>query len=125
MSSTLNQSGLNFQNGNPLGRKVRALEADVEGLKGLVAELNIQLQKVTSSVQSGSGVSGVAGPAGPPGPVGAQGPAGPAGPVGAQGPAGPAGPAGVNGAQGPAGPAGPMTYIAMPPGTPLPTVAPV
>ena len=113
MSSTLNQSGLNFQNGNPLGRKVRALEADVEGLKGLVAELNIQLQKVTSSVQSGSGVSGVAGPAGPPGPVGAQ------------GPAGPAGPAGVNGAQGPAGPAGPMTYIAMPPGTPLPTVAPV
>jgi hypothetical protein len=33
MTSLLNQSGLNFQNGNPLGRKVRALESDVETLK--------------------------------------------------------------------------------------------
>jgi hypothetical protein len=33
MTSLLNQSGLNFQNGNPLGRKVRALETEVENLK--------------------------------------------------------------------------------------------
>lgn len=33
MTSLLNQSGLNFQNGNPLGRKVRALESDVDTLK--------------------------------------------------------------------------------------------
>ena len=59
MSSTLNQSGLNFQNGNPLGRKVRALEAEVENLKKRVAAL-----------LSGGGPSapGVAGPPGPPGP---------------------------------------------------------
>jgi hypothetical protein len=33
MTSLLNQSGLNYQNGNPLGRKVRALEAEVENLR--------------------------------------------------------------------------------------------
>ena len=33
MTSLLNQSGLNFQNGNPLGRKVRALETEVDNLK--------------------------------------------------------------------------------------------
>ncbi len=33
MTSLLNQSGLNFQNGNPLGRKVRALETIVENLQ--------------------------------------------------------------------------------------------
>ncbi len=33
MTSLLNQSGLNFQNGNPLGRKVRALETTVEELR--------------------------------------------------------------------------------------------
>ena len=33
MTSLLNQSGLNFQNGNPLGRKVRALETEVEALR--------------------------------------------------------------------------------------------
>jgi hypothetical protein len=134
MSSTLNQSGLNFQNGNPLGRKVRALEADVETLKGLVAELKLQLQGMSYSASSSSAVSGPAGPPGPPGPAGppgpqgpagAQGPAGPSGVDGAQGPAGPAGVDGAQGPAGPAGPAGPMTYIAIPPGTPLPTVATV
>lgn len=34
MTSVTNSSGLNYQNGiNPLGRKVRALESDVEALK--------------------------------------------------------------------------------------------
>ncbi len=33
MTSLLNQSGLNYQNGNPLGRKVRALETQVEALQ--------------------------------------------------------------------------------------------
>ena len=39
MTSVTNSSGLNYQNGiNPLGRKVRALEADVDMLK---KELNL------------------------------------------------------------------------------------
>ena len=40
MTSVTNSSGLNFQNGvNPLGRKVRALEADVDTLKKEIAAL--------------------------------------------------------------------------------------
>ena len=39
MTSLLNQSGLNFQNGNPLGRKVRALESQVEALQKEVQAL--------------------------------------------------------------------------------------
>ncbi len=85
-------SGLNYQGSNPIGRKVRALEADVAELKKLVAEL-----KAGGGVAAAAG-AGVAGPPGPPGPVG------------------PAGPAGPKGDTGPAGPAGPMTYIAMPAG---------
>ena len=108
MSSALNQSGLNFQNGNPLGRKVRALEADVEALKKLVETLRLG---------GGGGAGAGAGLPGPPGPPG---PAGPAGPAGAEGPAGAVGPTGA------VGPAGPMTYIAMPAGaTPLPTTPPM
>ena len=83
MTSLLYSSGLNFQNGNPLGRKVRALEAEVETLKKEFAALK---------TANGSAVAGPAGPAGP------------------QGPAGPAGPAGP---QGPKGDTGPMTYIQM------------
>jgi hypothetical protein len=52
MTSLLNQSGLNFQNGNPLGRKVRALEAEVENLR---KEVNI--------LKGGAPVSGNAGAA--------------------------------------------------------------
>ena len=89
MTSLLYSSGLNFQNGNPLGRKVRALEAEVETLKKEFAALK---------TANGSAVAGPAGPAGP------QGPAGPAGPAGPTGPAGP---------QGPKGDTGPMTYIQM------------
>lgn len=38
MTSLLYSSGLNFQGGNPLGRKVRALETEVEALR---KELNV------------------------------------------------------------------------------------
>lgn len=86
----LTMSGLNYQGGNPLGRKVRALETEIASLRKIVAEL-----------QAGGGAAGVAGPPGPAGPAG---PAGPPGPAGAAGPAGPT------------GPAGPISYIALPPG---------
>ena len=94
-----------YQGGNPIGRKVRALEADVAELKKVVAELRV----------GGGASAGVAGPAGPAGPTG---PAGANGVNGLDGVPGPAGPAG------PAGPPGPMTYIALPPGV-GPTVAPI
>jgi hypothetical protein len=47
MTSLLNQSGLNFQNGNPLGRKVRALESQVEALQK-------EVQALKNGVPSGS-----------------------------------------------------------------------
>lgn len=103
MSSIINGSGLNYQKGaNPLGRKMRAMEADIEALKKDILALK------TLGVGSGSGnttVAGVAGVAGPPGP---------AGPPGLPGPPGPKGDKGEKGDAGVAGPAGPMTYIAMP-----------
>lgn len=91
MSSIYNGSGNNFQNGNPLGRKVRALEAAVETLRKELNELKIRPSSASVVV-------------GPPGPAGPQGERGPAGPQGEAGPVGPV------------GPAGPMTYIAMPQG---------
>lgn len=101
MTSLLYSSGLNFQNGNPLGRKVRALESEVELLKKELSSLKLSAPTAASAV------------AGPPGPAGPQGPTGP------QGPAGP---------QGPKGDTGPMTYIQMAAPlaatTPTPTPAP-
>lgn len=101
MTSLLYSSGLNFQNGNPLGRKVRALESEVELLKKELSSLKLSAPTATSAI------------AGPPGPAGPQGPTGP------QGPAGP---------QGPKGDTGPMTYIQMAAPlaatTPTPVVAP-
>lgn len=101
MSSIYNGSGNNFQNGNPLGRKVRALEAAVETLRKELNELKLRPSSASVIV----------------------GPPGPAGPQGERGPAGPAGPAGIQGLQGPKGEVGPMTYIAMPQGV-TPTVTP-
>ncbi len=89
MSSILNLSGLNYQRGNPLGREVRNLQADVAELKKQLIALK----------ENGVGSQ----------PQVVQGPPGPAGPPGPQGPAGPAGPAG------PQGPAGQMAYVALPP----------
>lgn len=104
-------SGLNYLGGNPLGRKVRTLETEVEELKKAIAEL-----KANGGGGGGAGVAGPPGPAGPAGPAGPQGPPGPAGAAGAAGPQGP---------KGDTGPAGPMTYIAMPPGGfPAPAAAP-
>ena len=100
MTSLLYSSGLNFQNGNPLGRKVRALETEVESLRKELVLLKA------------SGLSAAAAPvtvavAGPPGP---------------QGPAGPPGPSGP---QGPKGDTGPMTYIQMAAPAVATAVAPV
>jgi hypothetical protein len=95
MSSVLNLSGLNYQRGNPLGREIRSLQAEV-------AELKKQIQLIKSV---GLGTTQVV--QGPPGPQGAQGP---------QGPQGPQGEKGDRGDKGEKGDQGPMTYIAMPPG---------
>lgn len=100
MSSIYNGSGNNFQNGNPLGRKVRALETAIETLR---KELNDLKMKPTSA-------SVVVGPPGPAGPQGER------GPQGSQGEPGPKGDKGEKGEKGDTGPAGPMTYIAMPQG---------
>lgn len=59
MTSLLNQSGLNYQNGNPLGRKVRALETEVEALR---KELNAlkggaPIAPTASSVSASASVS--------------------------------------------------------------------
>ena len=54
MTSLLNQSGLNFQNGNPLGRKVRALETLVENLQ---KEINaLKTGGVTASAPTAASV---------------------------------------------------------------------
>jgi hypothetical protein len=54
MTSVTNSSGLNYQNGiNPLGRKVRALEADVDMLKKELNALKNGGGTVTSSASSG------------------------------------------------------------------------
>ena len=109
MSSLFNGSGNNYQNGNPLGRKLRALENTIEVLQRDIHELKTRAANSFTNVAAVS--AGVAGPPGPPGPAG---PAGPAGPPGPQGPVGNEGP------QGPKGDTGPMTYIAMPSNMSLP-----
>jgi hypothetical protein len=92
MTSVTNSSGLNYQNGmNPLGRKVRSLESDVETLKKEFAALK---------ALGGGSVTASSGPS-----VGVPGPPGPKGERGERG---------EKGEKGDAGAAGPMTYIAVP-----------
>jgi hypothetical protein len=79
---------------NPLGRKVRSLESDVEALKKEFAALK---------ALGGGGVTASSGPS-----VGVPGPPGPKGDRGERGEKGEKGDAGA------VGPAGPMTYIAVP-----------
>lgn len=100
MTSMIFSSGLNFQNGNPLGRKVRALETEMDALKKELAEL-----KKNGVASNGTTSVPVVGPPGPAGPAG---------------PAGPKGDRGEKGEKGDKGDPGPMTYIAMPAGAPLP-----
>ena len=93
MTSVTNSSGLNYQNGmNPLGRKVRSLETDVEALKKELAAFK--------ALVGGGGAVASSGPS-----VGVPGPPGPKGDRGERG---------EKGEKGDAGPAGPMTYIAVP-----------
>jgi hypothetical protein len=55
MTSVTNSSGLNYQNGvNPLGRKVRALESDVDVLKKELAALKTGGVKTTAGTQEAS-----------------------------------------------------------------------
>jgi len=61
MTSLLYSSGLNFQGGNPLGRKVRALEAEVESLR---KDLNaLKAGGVVAPSPSGSASAPAAAPA--------------------------------------------------------------
>ncbi len=82
--------------------EVANLRAEVEALRGRLAEL------------SEADLQGPPGPPGPPGPAGSPGPQGPAGPQGPQGPAGPEGPQGPAGPQGPPGPQGPGGEVVEP-----------
>jgi len=74
MTSVLNLSGLNYQNGNPLRREILSIKAEIEGLRKEIATL-----KFFRPMTAGAAV------AGPPGPVGPVGPAGPPGPKGDKG----------------------------------------
>jgi hypothetical protein len=126
MTSLLNQSGLNFQNGNPLGRKVRALEADVDMLK---KEL-ILSKAGGSSVSAASVASAAASSASASSAVLAE--------IDAlkrelamikmagvgKGEKGDRGEKGDKGDKGDRGEQGPMTYIAMPANATMPMVAP-
>ena len=79
MSSVLNLSGLNYQNGNPLRREIVALKNDIDLLKKELTAMKF-FRPMTAPVM-GAPVAGPPGPAGPAGPPGPQGPAGPQGPV--------------------------------------------
>ena len=122
MSSVLTMSGLNYQGANPLRGMIEGLRKDVDALKKLTDEQAVTIAALTSATGAGpsAGVPGPPGPAGVDGRDGREGPAGRDGREGPQGPAGVAGPQGADGAAGPQGVAGPMTYIALPAGTPLP-----
>lgn len=114
MTSITNGSGLNFQNGNPLGRKVRALEAEVIELRKELTVLKLGGVSNTSVVNNVSptlnadieslkrdiAIIKAAGYG-----------------------KGEKGEKGDKGERGEKGEPGPMTYIAMPAGAALPTAA--
>lgn len=75
MSSVTSSSGLNYQGGNPLGRKVRALESEVIELRKLVTELSKRTPDASASTVPG-----------PPGPRGEKGDKGEKGDRGEPGP---------------------------------------
>jgi hypothetical protein len=77
MTSVLNLSGLNYQNGNPLRREILSIKAEIEGLRKEIATLKF-FRPMTAG-------AAVAGPPGPAGPAGAAGPPGPKGDKGDKG----------------------------------------
>jgi hypothetical protein len=70
MTSVLNLSGLNYQNGNPLRREILSIKAEIEGLRKEIATLKF-FRPITASPTTA--VAGPPGPAGPVGPVGPKG----------------------------------------------------
>jgi hypothetical protein len=54
MTSVLFQSGLNYQNGNPIGREVRAVKSDIEELKKQIVQLKLELSTRASSTEKAS-----------------------------------------------------------------------
>ena len=68
MSSVLNLSGLNFQNGNPVRRELQLLRRDFEQLKKEFDELKAQV--ASGSISSSTPATVVVGPPGPAGPAG-------------------------------------------------------
>jgi hypothetical protein len=79
---------------NNLTNQIDTSRAEVQSLKGQVAQLQDTLQKIsttTTSQRGARGERGEPGEVGPAGPRGEAGPQGPRGEVGATGPAGPAG----------------------------------
>lgn len=58
MTSVLFQSGLNYQNGNPIGREVRAVKNEIEELKKQITQLKLEL-----SMKSSGGVKTASAPA--------------------------------------------------------------
>jgi hypothetical protein len=77
MTSVLNLSGLNYQNGNPLRREILSMKAEIEGLRKEIATLKFFRPSTAGAA--------VAGPPGPAGPAGPQGPPGPKGDKGDKG----------------------------------------
>lgn len=110
MTSVLYSSGLNYQGGNPIGREVRTLKAQVDTLQKELALL--KLNGIASPTTP------AAGPPGPPGPKGER------GERGERGEKGDTGSTGAKGDKGEKGDAGPLTYIAMPTPPPSSTKSP-
>ena len=79
MTSVLNLSGLNYQNGNPLRREIVAMKAEIESLRKEIATL--KFFKPMTAGAAVAGPPGPVGPAGPPGPKGEKGDKGDPGPI--------------------------------------------
>jgi hypothetical protein len=81
MTSVLNLSGLNYQNGNPLRREILSIKAEIEGLRKEIATLKFFRPVTAGATTTVAGPPGPAGPAGPKGDKGEKGEKGDAGPI--------------------------------------------
>ena len=77
MTSVLNLSGLNYQNGNPLRREILSIKAEIEGLRKEIATLKFFRPVTAGATTTVAGPPGPMGPAGPKGDKGEKGDAGP------------------------------------------------